>query len=239
VAPIYNALIKVALTTPHLLIHKELSHTYISKDIIKHVSENWIGNNGAWNNMRNSFSYTSNNYDLVVASLDRKLSGFDDVLKSYLDIFPEVEDIIIKNIPEKESENSFGFGMWLKIRNKSELVPQTDISSGMYKTLLLISQIILSKGKKLLLHDEIENSLGINCLNEVSELYVDSISQVILTSHHPYIINTIPMKSWKVVVRDGNKILCKSPEELGLCRSKHEAFMQLINNNAFKTGKIK
>ena len=63
--------------------------------------------------------------------------------------------------------------------------------------------------------------------------------QVIMTSHHPYIINSIPFECWKIVTRSGCDVTVHSADELNIgIRSKHEAFMQLLQSNAYKTGRL-
>jgi|GEM_PF-3287081 len=96
----------------------------------------------------------------------------------------------------------------------------------------------LSSNESVLLIDEFENSLGVNCIDIVSDSLLNSNSnmQYIITSHHPYIINKIDMKYWKIVTRKGNVIQVKNISELNLPKSKHEAFKQLLNLKEFKDG---
>nr|WP_293102352.1 hypothetical protein [Okeania sp. SIO2F4] len=44
------------------------------------------------------------------------------------------------------------------------------ISSGMLKTLMYISELYLSPEGSVILIDEFENSLGVNCLDSVTDL---------------------------------------------------------------------
>ena len=93
----------------------------------------------------------------------------------------------------------------------------------------------------MILIDEFENSLGVNCIEEVAELvlYPEVDIQFILTSHHPYIINNIDFNNWKIVVRDGSMVSVHSAKDLQIgSHSKHDAFMQLIQTSAYKTGKV-
>ncbi len=108
----------------------------------------------------------------------------------------------------------------------------------MLKTSNILAQIKLSNNDSVLLIDEFENSLGINCIDIVSDSLLNSNSnmQYIITSHHPYIINKIDMKYWKIVTRKGNVIQTKNISELNLPKSKHEAFKQLLNLKEFTEG---
>ncbi len=107
----------------------------------------------------------------------------------------------------------------------------------MLKTLFFIALVRLSANGTVLLIDEFENSLGINCLDVVTDqLFGSRELQFIITSHHPYVINNIPMEYWKVVTRKGGVIQTHSAEELKLGRSKHKAFTELINSKEFRQG---
>jgi hypothetical protein len=60
--------------------------------------------------------------------------------------------------------------------------------------------------------------------------------QFILTSHHPYIINNIDLTDWKIVTRKGGIVRVKDAEQLHLGRSKHQAFIQLMNLDEYREG---
>ncbi|MGB3265930.1 MAG: ATP-binding protein, partial [Microcoleus sp.] len=85
--------------------------------------------------------------------------------------------------------------------------------------------------------DEFENSLGINCIDVVTDLIVENRNiQFILTSHHPYIINNIGMEHWKIVTRQGGVVTVKDAKDLNLGKSRHQAFTQLINLEEYSEG---
>lgn len=145
------------------------------------------------------------------------------ILKIYQDIFPEVEEIsyILDN------EGKYG----VAIRCQDKWINQKDISSGMLKTLWNIMNIkILPEGAVLLL-DELENGLGVNCIEEVCDLILNERNdiQIIATSHHPYIINNISMENWMIIQRTGSVITSHEASEFSLGKSKHDAYLQLIN----------
>lgn len=128
----------------------------------------------------------------------------------------------------------------IKERNIKTWIPVNDISSGMQKLFLLILDLILLQDNGILLIDEYENSLGINAINFLPEM-IYSISekcQFILTSHHPYIINTIPIENWLVFHRNGMNIKIKNGNELKdkYKKSKQEQFVQLINDPFYSGG---
>ena len=80
--------------------------------------------------------------------------------------------------------------------------------------------------------------MGVNCIDEViNQIKGTDHIQFIITSHHPYIINNINYKNWKIVTRKGTKVFVQDAQELGFDKSKHQAFIQLINLQEYKTGK--
>lgn len=87
---------------------------------------------------------------------------------------------------------------------------------------------------------EFENSLGVNCIDEITDDLIHSKNsiQFILTSHHPYIINTVKMGSWKIIARKAGVVYSYNAEQLRLGKSKHDAFIQLINLDEYSTGII-
>lgn len=120
--------------------------------------------------------------------------------------------------------------LYIKEKGFSSWIKQSNISSGMLKTLMYISELYLSPKGSVMLIDEFENSLGVNCLDSMTEIVTDNKDlQFILTSHHPYIINNISPKHWKIVTRQGGVVQVKDPQELGISKSREKAFIDLIN----------
>ena len=156
---------------------------------------------------------------------DTKTRRYDSQPRVYrqLSLFPEIPRSSLIFIKER------GINHWIS---------QENISSGMLKTLMHISELYLMPNDSVLLIDEFENSLGVNCLDIITKnLSIGSRNiQFILTSHHPYIINNIDIKSWKIVTRKGGIVKVKNAEDLGLGRSRHDAFMQLINSEEYTEG---
>jgi predicted ATPase len=110
----------------------------------------------------------------------------------------------------------------------------------MQKLFLLILDTYLLQDGGLLLIDEYENSLGINAINFLPDL-INTISQkcqFIITSHHPYIINSIPMESWKIFHREAMTIHITDGKILKerYSNSRQETFTQLINDPIYNGG---
>ncbi len=164
---------------------------------------------------------------------------FKDIRNKFMQVFPTVADVKIEPFSGKFPENfpssisEFPF-IYIKEKGVEPWISQGEMSSGMYRTLINIAELYLSPKGSLIIIDEFENSLGINCIDAVTEDLQDLASgerdlQFILTSHHPYIINNIPMNHWKIVSRKGGIVTVRSAKELNLGKSKHQAYLQLIN----------
>lgn len=168
---------------------------------------------------------------------------FDSIKSDFLEVFPQIENlsISINNIvfhsPNEISQN-YHLTIILKEIGVDQWITQSNVSMGMLKTLAHITEIHLLAEGSILLIDEFENSLGVNCIDVVSELLNKRQDiQFILTSHHPYIINKIPMKHWKIITRKGSLVTAhKATDYEELSGSKHQAFTQLINLSDYTTG---
>jgi predicted ATPase len=166
---------------------------------------------------------------------------FDKIKRRFCDIFPQVENIKIELIKDSyDAQNKLLYNTSINIKEKNipYWIEESNISSGMWQSLMLISELYLSPEGGIFLIDEFENSLGINCLDElVSDILRSKRNlQFILTSHHPYIINNINFNHWKVVTRNGGVVKTHNAAHFHLGKSKHTAFMQLIQLEAYQTG---
>ncbi len=177
--------------------------------------------------------------DLVISARRKLVSMYNyfpdtfSAIKNYfIDIFPQIEDIEIQSfeIDENKKEVPELARIQIKERGIKDWIDEENISEGMFKTLMYIAEFYLAPKGSVLLVDEFENSLGVNCIDAVTDILIERQDlQIILTSHHPYIINNIPMDCWKIVTRKGGVVTVKSAEDLNLGRSKHQAYLQLIN----------
>lgn len=171
------------------------------------------------------------------------LETFITIKERYIDIFPQVEDVKVEPL-NYEDENYFPFFLkeypFIQIKEigVDKWIRQENISSGMFRSLIHISEIYLCSEGSVFLIDEFENSLGVNCINELTNDILSSKRQIqfILTSHHPYIINNIDSSNWKLVTRTKGVVNTHSPEKYNIGKSKHDAFMQLIQLEEYQTG---
>ena len=162
---------------------------------------------------------------------ENKLNIFNKIKSKFIEIFQQVEDIKIKLLHTHHTSTGRLFIPFIFIKENS--VPQwirdDKMSSGMLRTLIHISEIYLSTPGTVILIDEFENSLGINCIDILTDdlIHENKTLQFIATSHHPYIINNIPYEYWKIVTRKGGHISIRNASDYSLGKSKQEAFLQL------------
>jgi hypothetical protein len=111
-------------------------------------------------------------------------------------------------------------------------VVSPQMSSGMRRTLVHLLELALSPTGTVILVDEYENSLGVNCLPALSDhlLQRSRALQFILTSHHPYVINNIHKDLWRVVTRQGSTVRIRPASDFPeLATGSHQdAFLQLL-----------
>ena len=126
----------------------------------------------------------------------------------------------------------------IKEKSVNKWIPHNRMSSGMLRTLLHIAEMYLWNDGTVILIDEFENSLGLNCIDVLTEdlLYANTNIQFIATSHHPYIINKVPFDHWKIVTRNGGVISTFDAKDFDLGNSHHDKFLTLINHPYYKNG---
>lgn len=161
------------------------------------------------------------------------IQAFSQLKSIFIDVFPSVKDIKF-DVAYDERYTIF----FIKEKGVKKWISQDEISAGMFKTFIELGRIYLSPDNSLILIDEFENSLGVNCIDAVTESIVNSSrnNQFIITSHHPYIINNIPVKNWKIVSREGGLVHTHEASEFGIGKSRLSAFMELQQLDVFLTG---
>lgn len=169
---------------------------------------------------------------------------FSQIKGDFIDVFPQVEDMKIE--PLEDLKKQEGLPAFIKASpffqfkeaESSIWIPLIDMSAGMYRTLIHIVELYLSSNGTVILIDEFENSLGVNCIDELTTAMKGATNRIqfIITSHHPYIINSISYNNWKIVTRKGKLLVAQDAQELNFGKSKHDAFIQLINLPAYQTG---
>ena len=110
----------------------------------------------------------------------------------------------------------------------------------MQKVLLIITDILTLPGDCVYIIDEYENSLGINAIDFLPSFLIDHAgnNQFFITTHHPCLINNMPIKNWRIFSRQGSDVHIKVGEEFEtrFGKSKQKAFIQLINDPIYTDG---
>ncbi|MFN9558169.1 MAG: AAA family ATPase [Dolichospermum sp.] len=156
---------------------------------------------------------------------------FNEIKEYYIDVFSEVNDVRVSSERDKDGDCMLFFE--IQENGLEDWIPQQRISSGMFRTLIFLVEVTAAPEESVILIDEFENSLGINCMAELTDFILDKSSDVqfILTSHHPYIINNIPWKTWQIVSKYGNEVRVRKASNIPALDtvSSLDKFTQLIN----------
>lgn len=157
----------------------------------------------------------------------------------YIKIFEAVKELFIEieDIDVEEDHNREMYLVSVQVYGKKLL--QHDISNGMLKTIYYIVELFTMSEDSLVLIDEFENGLGVNCIDLLSEIMLSERNdlQFIITSHHPKIINAIDMDKWRIIDRDISVVKNYGNKSYGIGNSQHDAYFNLINRWEFE-GKI-
>ena len=157
---------------------------------------------------------------------------YAQIFSAVKELFMEINSIDIVEDPDREI-----YMVAIDVYGKRLL--QHEISNGMLKTIYYIVELITMSKNSLVLIDEFENGLGVNCIDVLAELLLGERRdlQFVITSHHPKIINQISNKKWKMIERDIATVKNFTAEEYGIMHSQHDAYFNLINRWEFE-GKI-
>ncbi len=154
-------------------------------------------------------------------------------------IFPTVEKTEIRLLDTP----SFGSATVVPVfmvgeKGVKELIPISELSSGMQKVMLIITDILSLVDDSIYIIDEYENSLGVNAIDFLPEFLIGNSgkNQFIITTHHPYLINNMPIKNWLIFNRKGSEVTIKNGSEFEekFGKSKQKAFIQLLSDPFYK-----
>jgi len=161
---------------------------------------------------------------------------FESIAAQFMEVFPQVEAVRVNRLRLVEPQEILSLA--IKERGVRKWIHEPFIASGMMRTIMHLARIALWPAGTLILIDEFENSLGVNCIDFVTKSLVEQSRrmQFIITSHHPYIINNISPAHWKIVSRRGSEVTTQNASDLGLEQSSHQAFIKLLNSEAYQEG---
>lgn len=165
---------------------------------------------------------------------------FSNIKQIFTKIFDSVEDIKANITKEKGGIYEYSFS--LKEKTSPNWIYQWQMSAGMFRTIVHLIEISLAPSGCVIVIDELENGLGTNCMPGLTDFLLSKTShlQVILTSHHPYIINNIPDKTWKLVNRNGGHVSVIAVNDIPQIQteSRLDKFIQLIQLSEYENGII-
>lgn len=170
-------------------------------------------------------------------------SRYSAICDYYKAVFPFISEMSILDLSDVQRSVAVPGRVpvfCIKERNVDEWVTTEGLSSGMQKVLLILTDIQLLPEGGIYLIDEYENSLGINAIEFLPTflLELEKDVQFFITSHHPYIINQIPVTNWYIFHRKGSEVTIQFGDELAerFGKSRQKAFVQLINDPFFTEG---
>lgn len=159
------------------------------------------------------------------------------IVGAFKQVFTSIKDCevaILENPPISIQVKGVVPVFLIREEKVDKTIPSPELSSGMQKVLLILADIITLPKGSIYIIDEYENSLGINAIDFLPEFLAAHSTniQFFVTTHHPYLINSMPMKTWRVFHRDGSKVFIKGGAEFEqkYGKSKQKAFVQLIND---------
>lgn len=165
--------------------------------------------------------------------------AFQRVKEDYAEIFPTVTDLKIglfrdmtPTVAKRFPRLADYYALGIKEKGVQGWTVGQQISAGMQRTLVHLLNIALAPSGTVIIIDEIENSLGVNCLPQLIDHFLQRRDlQFILTSHHPYVINNIPWRYWKLVTRKGSEVTVRDATSIPALDSASslEKFTQLMN----------
>ncbi|MCI0662448.1 MAG: ATP-binding protein, partial [Acidobacteria bacterium] len=143
----------------------------------------------------------------------------------------KVEELLPHSIADNTQFSGY---LILGIREKgiSDWILGHLISDGMLRTLIHLYELEMLPSDSVVMVDGFEDGLGVNCLSAVTDLFLrHTDKQFILTSHHPYVINKIPWRYWKLVTREGAEVTVKDATSVPALSeaSSLDRFTRLLN----------
>ncbi|MCG8607861.1 ATP-binding protein [bacterium] len=167
---------------------------------------------------------------------------FKEIVRYYKEIFDFIDDVKIRDSGSLESLRIPSGAPVFCIKEKSvdKWLGLDELSSGMQKVLLILTDLLSLPEGCVYLIDEYENSLGTGAIEFLPNLIFskDIAMQLIITSHHPYIIKEIPTEYWYVAHRKGSKVQFDYGDELvnRYSHSNQEKYIQLLNDPVYSEG---
>ena len=221
IAPLYETFSKVQIRKFH---DEGLRDALSLQDVSRELSNLSNSENGIHTLWRQQLTLSAKMFFLEKESPEK----YNLAVETFQQVFPSIKkcDITMQSPGQVPI-------FFIKEKEVNRNIPVPELSSGMQKVLLIIADIITLPKGSIYIIDEYENSLGINAIDFLPEFLADYTDiQFLITTHHPYLINNMPMKTWRVFHRNGSRVSIKDGKEFEerYGTSKQKAFVQLIND---------
>ncbi len=167
---------------------------------------------------------------------------YNEIVSFFMNTFEFISEVSIRDSGSFELDNIPGRApiFCIKEHNVDEWIRLDELSSGMQKVLLVITDLLTMPRGGIYILDEYENSLGTSAINFLPELLLhkEIDNQIILTSHHPYIIGKFPVSNWYITSRKGPNVSFTFGEILSerYNVSSQEKYLQLLNDPKYSEG---
>lgn len=168
---------------------------------------------------------------------------FEHIEEMFRDAFPTVEKLRVWRSESTELTrqlHTYQLALLARETGITVWVPFHGMSSGMQRYLSFLVHLAFAPRGTVVLIDELEASLGINCLPAATRFLLSRAPdlQFIITSHHPYIIEKIPPERWKIVTRKGSLVRVLDAMSIPALqeRSHLDRFTRLINLPEYEQG---
>jgi len=177
--------------------------------------------------------------------------SFAEIKEAFREAFPSVIDLGVWQVYDREPDLpdvdrtflTFITAVEDGVEHPSPFdgIPFSGMSSGMQRYLSFLVHLSFAPRGTVVLIDELESSFGINCLPAATHFLLSRAPdlQLILTSHHPYIIEQIPPDHWKIVTRKGSHVRVLDAAAIPALeedRSRLDRFTRLINLPEYEQG---
>jgi|JI9StandDraft_1071089.scaffolds.fasta_scaffold33507_3 predicted ATPase len=162
--------------------------------------------------------------------------AFRGIEEAFRDAFPHVQELTVIRYqpPGYETDQAYNAAIAIREEGVKNWIFYSGLSSGMQRYLAFLFHLSFAPKGTVVLLDELESSLGVNCLSAATSFLMSRAPdlQLIITSHHPYIIEQIPPLYWKIVTRHGSLVRVLPASEipaLADSRTHLDRFTRLMN----------
>jgi predicted ATPase len=144
----------------------------------------------------------SNIADFLLDLRRQDQSAFDGIVETMAYVLPYAKDIQ-PSLTSSEIERK----AWLQLTEADFKVPGWMLSTGTLRLLALLSLLRHPKPPPLIVVEEIENGLDPRSIHliveEIRNAVLDGTTQVVLTTHSPYLLDLLTLDHLVLVERDG------------------------------------